>query len=105
MCDKKEIIKRNFEITRIDIQMTNIERGNSQALVDIYINDLIKINDICVFESSGTKQINMPYKYDGLFYSFFVNIIDEDIDRLVHDEIIKKFDEQCAKFKNKKNYD
>ena len=50
MCNKKEIIKRNFEITRIDIHMTNLERGNSKALVDIYINDLIKINDIHVLE-------------------------------------------------------
>ena len=99
MCDKKEIIKRNFEITRIDIQMTNIERGNSQALVDIYINDLIKINDIHVLECNGEKYINMPYKYDCLFYNFFVCILDNDIWKLVSNEIIKKFDEQCAKLK------
>lgn len=99
MCNKKEIIKRNFEITRIDIHMTNLERGNSKALVDIYINDLIKINNIHVFENNGKKYINMPYEYDGLFYTFFVNILDKDIYEAVSNEIIKKFNEQCAKLK------
>ena len=99
MCDKKEIIKRNFEVTRIDIQITNLEKGNSQALVDIYLNDLIKINNIHVFEKNGEKYINMPHEYDGLFYTFFVCILDNDIYELISNEIIKKFDEQCAKLK------
>ena len=97
MCDKKEIIKRNFEVTRIDMHITNLEKGNSHALVDIYINDLIKINDIHVFEKDGEKYINMPYEYDGLFYTFFVCFLDDDVYELVSKEIIKKFDEQCAK--------
>ena len=99
MCDKKEIIKRNFEVTKIDIHITNLEKGNSQALVDIYFNDLIKINNIIVFENNGKKYINMPYKYDGLFYTFFIHILDNDIYELISNEIIKKFDEQCAKLK------
>ena len=41
----------------------------------------------------------MPYEYDGLFYTFFVYILDNDIYESVSNEIIKKFDEQCAKLK------
>ena len=97
MCDKKETIKRNFELTKIDIHITKLEKGNSQAIVDISINDLIIINNIHVFEKDGEKYINMPYNYDGLFYTFYVCILDDDIYKLVSNEIIKKFDEQCAK--------
>ena len=103
--DKKEIAKQNFEITKIDIHFINSKKRNLSARVDIYINDLIKINDIYVSEHNGKKNINMPYMYDGLLYTFFVKILDNDIYKLVSDEIIKKFDEQCAKLKEEKKSD
>ena len=99
--NKKEIIKQNFEITKIDFEMTNLEKDNLQANVSIYLNNLIRINNIHVFEIEGSKNIIMPYMYDGLFYNFFVNFLDKDIYKLVSDEILKKFDKHCAKFRKK----